>query len=56
MTEEELIQIVELINDADSALMELNGRLDWQADEMNAREAFDRAWTAVRSARAIFDA
>lgn len=55
MNEEQQVQIVDLLNEANGALVELAGRLDWDDDEVNALGAFNRASAAIQSAIAIVD-
>lgn len=58
MNEEQQVQIVDLLNDANLALMELAGRIDWddeEVNEVNARGSLDRATSAVHSALAILE-
>lgn len=55
MNEEQQVQIVDLLNEANVALVELAGRLDWDDDEVNAFGSFNRASGAIQSAIAILD-
>ena len=55
MDDEQRVQIVDLINEANDALVELSGRIKWEDNELNARSALDRAIAAVHSALAILE-
>lgn len=58
MNEEQRVQIVDLLNEANAALVELAGRIEWDDDEVNevnARGSLDRAAAAVHSALAILE-
>ena len=55
MNDEQRIHLVDLLNEANDALLELSGKLNREDNELNARTALDRAAAAVHSALAILD-
>ena len=56
MNDEQLAEIVDLLNAADSALVELGQRLpDLEDDDPNMTNPYNRAVAAVRSALTILE-
>ena len=56
MNDEQLVEIVDLLNAADSALVELGQRLpDLEDDEPNMTNPYNRAAAAVRSALTLLE-
>ncbi len=56
MNDEQLVEIVDLLNAADSALVELGQRLpDLEDDDPNMENPYNRAAASVRSALTILE-